>query len=126
ARPPRWETRAAAWRPRSVSRACVSCPIRHPVADQMGDVPRVLVVGAGFGGLAVAKALGGEPAQVLVCDRLNYHLFQPLLYQVAMAGLSATDVAMPIRSILQESNTEVLLAEVTGFDLDKRLVQLSD
>jgi NADH dehydrogenase len=92
----------------------------------MSDVPRVLIVGAGFGGLAVAKALGGEPVQLLVVDRLNYHLFQPLLYQVAMAGLSATDVAMPIRSILQESNTEVLLAEVTGFDLEKRLVQLGD
>jgi NADH dehydrogenase len=92
----------------------------------MADVPRVLIVGAGFGGLAAAKALGGEPVQVVVCDRLNYHLFQPLLYQVAMAGLSSTDVAMPIRSILQESNTEVLMAEVTGFDLDRRLVQLAD
>jgi NADH dehydrogenase len=92
----------------------------------MGDVPRVLIVGAGFGGLAVAKALGGEPVQVVVCDRLNYHLFQPLLYQVAMAGLASTDVAMPIRSILQDSNTEVLLAEVTGFDLGARMAKLAD
>jgi NADH dehydrogenase len=92
----------------------------------MADVPRVLVVGAGFGGLAVAKALGGEPVQVTVCDRLNYHLFQPLLYQVAMAGLSSTDVAMPIRSILRASNTEVLLAEVTAFDLEQRVARLAD
>ena len=60
---------------------------------------RVIIVGAGFGGLAAAKALGsrddGSPVEVTVIDRLNYHLFQPLLYQVAMAGLAATDVAYP-------------------------------
>src|SRR4051812_19387437 len=64
--------------------------------------PRVVIIGAGFGGLAAARALGGEAVQVTVCDRLNYHLFQPLLYQVALAGLSATDVAVPIRSILHD------------------------
>src|SRR5215510_5785998 len=91
---------------------------------------RVIIVGAGFGGLAAAKVLGspddGSRVEVLVCDRLNYHLFQPLLYQVAMAGLSATDVAMPIRSILQESNTEVLMAEVTSFDLAGKTVLLGE
>jgi NADH:ubiquinone reductase (H+-translocating) len=90
------------------------------------SLPRVLIVGAGFGGLAAARALGGAPVDVTVCDRLNYHLFQPLLYQVAMAGLAATDVAMPIRSILQERNTEVLLAEVTRFDLAGKVAELGD
>jgi len=96
------------------------------MADPTSAVPRVLIVGAGFGGLATARALGGEPVQVTVCDRLNYHLFQPLLYQVAMAGLSATDVAMPIRSILQERNTTVLLAEVSRFDLAGKVAELGD
>ena len=86
--------------------------------------PRVLVVGGGFGGLAVARALAGESVEVTVCDRLNYHLFQPLLYQVAMAGLAATDVAVPIRSILHAQNVEVLLGEVIAFDLDRRQAYL--
>src|ERR671924_193356 len=91
------------------------------------SAPRVLIVGAGFGGLEAAKALGGEPAWVTVCDRLNYHLFQPLLYQVALAGLSATDVAVPIRSVVRKhGNIEVLLAEVAGFDLERRVARLSD
>jgi NADH:ubiquinone reductase (H+-translocating) len=94
--------------------------------DPSSAVPRVVIVGAGFGGLAVARALGDEPVQVTVCDRLNYHLFQPLLYQVAMAGLGATDIATPIRSILQERNITTLLAEVTGFDLAGKTVQLAE
>jgi NADH:ubiquinone reductase (H+-translocating) len=89
-------------------------------------VPRVLIVGAGFGGLHAAKELSGEAVQVTVCDRLNYHLFQPLLYQVAMAGLSATDVAVPIRAILRARNVEVLLAEVKDFDLANKRVRFSD
>jgi NADH:ubiquinone reductase (H+-translocating) len=88
--------------------------------------PRVVIIGAGFGGLAAARALGGEPVSVTVCDRLNYHLFQPLLYQVALAGLSATDVATPIRSILHDRNIEVLLAEVAGVDVARRAVRLAD
>jgi NADH dehydrogenase len=87
----------------------------------------VVIVGAGFGGLAAAKALGDEPVEVTVVDRLNYHLFQPLLYQVALAGLAATDVAYPIRSVLHRyDNVDVLLAEVTGFDLAGRKVRLAD
>ncbi|MGV3662990.1 MAG: NAD(P)/FAD-dependent oxidoreductase [Prosthecobacter sp.] len=85
--------------------------------------PRVVIVGAGFGGLAVAKALGGEPVQVTVLDRENHHLFQPLLYQVATAGLSPANIAQPVRSILRKhENIEVLMADVTGFDLEKKLV----
>jgi NADH dehydrogenase len=92
---------------------------------------RVIVVGAGFGGLEVAKALGsrdeGSPVDVTVIDRLNYFLFQPLLYQVAMAGLAATDVAYPIRAALHgRRNVTVLLAEVTGVDVAGRTVKLDD
>ncbi len=85
--------------------------------------PRVVIVGAGFGGLAVAKVLGGEAVQVTVLDRENHHLFQPLLYQVATAGLSPANIAQPVRGILRRhENIEVLMADVTGFDLEKKLV----
>ena len=95
------------------------------------DRKRVIIVGAGFGGLSAAKVLGspddGSPVQVTVIDRLNYHLFQPLLYQVAMAGLAATDVAYPIRAALHgKRNVSVLLAEVTGVDIAARTVRLDD
>ena len=90
-------------------------------------VPRVVIVGAGFGGLNAAKALAGAPAQVTVVDRRNYHTFQPLLYQVATAGLSPGEIASPIRSILRShKNVEVLMAEVTGFDLDRRRVETKE
>ncbi len=85
--------------------------------------PRVVIIGAGFGGLAAAKALGGQPVQVTVLDRENHHLFQPLLYQVATAGLSPANIAQPVRSILcRHENIEVLMAEVRGFDLAQKLV----
>lgn len=87
-------------------------------------VPRVVIVGAGFGGLYAARALAHAPVKLTVLDRTNHHLFQPLLYQVATAGLSPGEIAAPIRSILHSSNTEVLLAEVTGFDLARRTVQI--
>ena len=75
--------------------------------------PRVVIIGAGFGGLEAAKHLGGKPVRVTVIDRTNYHLFQPLLYQVATAALSPADIAAPIRAILGKyDNIEVLLAEV--------------
>jgi NADH dehydrogenase len=83
--------------------------------------PRVLIIGAGFAGLSAARALGRAPVDVLVIDRENHHLFQPLVYQVAMAALSATDISAPIRSVLaRHDNTRVVLAEVIGIDLDKR------
>jgi NADH:ubiquinone reductase (H+-translocating) len=87
-------------------------------------MPRVVIVGAGFGGLNAAKKLAKAPVQVTVIDQKNFHTFQPLLYQVATAGLSPGEIATPIRSILREhKNVEVLLAEVTGFDLDRRIVR---
>src|SRR5438876_1579004 len=86
--------------------------------------PRVAIVGAGFGGLTAARALARAPAHITVIDRKNHHTFQPLLYQVATAGLSPGEIAAPIRSILRgRDNVEVLLGEVTGFDLARRLVE---
>ncbi|HLK91222.1 MAG TPA: NAD(P)/FAD-dependent oxidoreductase [Polyangia bacterium] len=91
-----------------------------------GARPKVVIVGAGFGGLTAAKVLGGTDVAVTVVDRLNYHLFQPLLYQVALAELSATDVAYPIRRILRHhANIEVLLDEVRAIDLKARRVRLA-
>jgi NADH dehydrogenase len=87
--------------------------------------PRVVVIGAGFAGLNAAKALSNAPVDVTVVDRKNHHTFQPLLYQVALAVLSPAEIASPVRTVLRRaSNTEVLLGEVTGFDLQKRLVRL--
>src|SRR5438309_6655274 len=89
--------------------------------------PRVVIVGAGFGGLNAARALARAPVQVIVIDRKNHHTFQPLLYQVATGGLSPGEIASPIRSILSgHNNIEVLMAEVTGFDLERRIVETSD
>jgi NADH:ubiquinone reductase (H+-translocating) len=88
------------------------------------ETPRVVIVGAGFGGLNAAHALASAPVQIIVIDRKNHHTFQPLLYQVATAGLSPGEIAAPIRSILsRHKNVEVLMAEVTGFDLKRRLVE---
>lgn len=88
------------------------------------DKPKVVIIGAGFGGLTVAQSLARVPVHVTVIDRHNYHYFQPLLYQVATAALSPADIAWPIRSILRrQKNTTVLMANVTGVDPDARLVQ---
>ena len=88
---------------------------------------RVVIVGAGFGGLMAAKALKGAEIDLTVVDRHNYHLFQPLLYQVATAALSPAQVAAPIRSILRgQSNVTVRLARVTGVDMAAREVMLDD
>src|SRR4051812_42296921 len=89
--------------------------------------PHVVIVGAGFGGLEAAKKLACEDVQVTVVDRTNYHLFQPLLYQVATAALSPADIAAPIRAILSKcKNTEVILAEVRSIDPEAKKLQLSD
>ncbi|HVU06032.1 MAG TPA: NAD(P)/FAD-dependent oxidoreductase [Polyangiaceae bacterium] len=87
--------------------------------------PHVVIIGGGFGGLNAAKALRRTPVRVTVVDRENHHLFQPLLYQVAMAGLSPADIAVPIRSALSgQENTQVLLADVTRVDLPGKAVVL--
>lgn len=84
---------------------------------------RVVIIGGGFGGLEVAKSLAGVDVDVLLVDRMNYHLFQPLLYQVAMAGLSPAEIASPIRGILAEQkNVRVVLGEVTRIDLEAKQV----
>ena len=91
------------------------------------DKPCVLIVGAGFGGLYAAKALNNAPVRITVIDRRNHHLFQPLLYQVATAGLSPGDIAYPIRGVLgRQQNVRVLLAEAVGVDLASRKVKLRD
>jgi NADH:ubiquinone reductase (H+-translocating) len=88
---------------------------------------RVVIVGAGFGGLAAAKALRNTPASVVLIDRVNHHLFQPLLYQVATTVLTPSQIATPIRSIFRnQKNTTVVMAEVTGVDKDQKCVFVSD
>ncbi len=89
--------------------------------------PRVVIIGAGFGGLEAAKHLGNEPVCVTVIDRTNYHLFQPLLYQVATAALSPADIAAPIRGILGKyQNIDVILAEVQSVDVQAHLVRMGE
>lgn len=91
------------------------------------NVPHVIIVGAGFGGLNAARALRHAPVRVTLIDRNNHHLFQPLLYQVATAGLSAADIAYPIRSVLtNQTNAETVMAEVTGVDTKQKLVWMKD
>jgi len=90
-------------------------------------MPRVVIVGAGFGGLRAARALHNAPVHVTVIDRQNHHLFQPLLYWVATAGLSPADICSPIRRILRkQKNTEVLMAEVTGVDVQEQRVLMGE
>src|SRR3954464_13254616 len=85
--------------------------------------PRIVVVGAGFGGLEAARALAKLPVQVTVIDRSNHHTFQPLLYQVATAGISPAEIAAPIRWILRgHTNVEVLMEEVMDFDVANNTV----
>jgi NADH dehydrogenase len=89
--------------------------------------PKVVIIGGGFGGLSAAQKLGNMPVEVTLIDRKNHFIFQPLLYQVATAVLSAGEVAVPIRRILHPyRNIEVILGEVAGFDKEKRFVRLED
>jgi NADH:ubiquinone reductase (H+-translocating) len=88
---------------------------------------RVVIIGGGFGGLETAKALRNVPVDVTLIDRRNFHLFQPLLYQVATSGLSPGDIAAPLRHILRrQRNTRVIMDEVTGVDTGRRMVLLKD
>jgi NADH dehydrogenase len=89
--------------------------------------PTIIIVGGGFGGLAAAKALRNAPADVVLIDRTNHHLFQPLLYQVATSVLSPAQIGTPIRGILRNhKNTTVILGEVTGVDKDRKCVIVSN
>src|SRR6478609_2953879 len=89
---------------------------------------RVVIIGGGFGGLYAAKQLRVDPElSVTLIDRRNFHLFQPMLYQVATGALAPSEIAQPLRSVLRKQrNTTVILGEVIGLDPDKREVQLSD
>src|SRR5437763_6535494 len=90
-------------------------------------MPRVVIVGAGFGGLQAARALRNVPVHVTVIDRTNHHPFQPLLYQVATTVLPPSDITAPIREVLRkQQNTEVLMAEVTGVDVQEQRVLMHD
>ncbi|HEX7317230.1 MAG TPA: NAD(P)/FAD-dependent oxidoreductase [Pyrinomonadaceae bacterium] len=92
-----------------------------------GGRPKVVIVGGGFGGLYAAKSLAGVPVDVTLVDRKNHHTFQPLLYQVATAVLSPGQIASPLRRILQRArNVEVIMGEVTGFDVEAKRVLLKD
>lgn len=97
----------------------------HCQAPTDQSLPHVVVVGGGFGGVAAARGLAGAACRVTLVDRRNYHLFQPLLYQVATAGLSPADIATPIRSLFRlQSNVRVLLGEVVGVRLASREVMI--
>src|SRR5271166_6545442 len=87
--------------------------------------PKILIIGGGFGGLKAAESLARLPVIITLLDRRNHHTFQPLLYQVATAGLSPAEIAAPIREILaKHDNVEVLLGEVLDFDLERRIVKI--
>ncbi len=105
----------------------VRLPSWQAITEAPVRMPRVVIVGAGFGGLAAATALRHAAVQVTIIDRRNYHLFQPLLYQVATAALSPADIAQPIRSILRrQRNATVLLGRVTGINAAARQVSIGE
>ena len=106
---------------RGTKNAIMAVIVTHSTAEQ--NKPRIVIVGAGFAGLSLAKDLADAPVEVTLIDRHNYHLFQPLLYQVATAGLSPAEIASPIRSILRgQANVTVMLAEVSGVDTTRKEV----
>ena len=95
--------------------------------EQTSKTPRVVIVGGGFGGLATAKALGKAPVEVILIDRTNHHVFQPLLYQVATSVLAPSQMSSPIRDVLRRhKNTTVIMGEVTGVDKAQRCVFVKD
>src|SRR5713101_6948769 len=100
-----------------------SCAMENTPTEK----PQVVIVGAGFGGLEAAKKLACKNLRVTVIDRTNYHLFQPLLYQVATAALSPADIAAPVRAVLSKcKNVEVILAEVQSVDVDVKKIKTTD
>src|SRR6185369_7265708 len=89
--------------------------------------PRIVIVGGGFGGLAAAKALRKAPAEIMLIDRTNHHVFQPLLYQVATSVLAPSQIGFPIRALLaKQKNTTVIQGEVTGVDKSNKCVFVGD
>jgi NADH dehydrogenase len=93
----------------------------------MSGEKRVVIIGGGFGGLYAAKTLAKTNVSITLVDRRNYHLFQPLLYQVATAALNPSDIAAPIRAVLRkQKNVSVIMGEATAIDLDRRIVQMAD
>src|ERR1700739_3332759 len=93
----------------------------------MSATPHIVILGGGFGGLYAAKRLKRAKARITLVDRRNFHLFQPLLYQVATAALNPSDIAYPIRSILaHQPNTNVILGDAIGVDVEKKMVKLTD
>jgi len=93
----------------------------------MSSEKRVVIIGGGFGGLYAAKTLAKTNVRITLVDRRNYHLFQPLLYQVATAALNPSDIAAPIRAVLRkQKNVSVIMGEATAIDLDRRIVQMAD
>jgi NADH dehydrogenase len=105
----------------------VSAAAARDPAPGEARAPHVVIVGAGFGGLAAARALAHAPVRVTIVDRSNHHLFQPLLYQVAMAALSPGEIAVPIRALFRDDrNVSVLMAEVVSFDLQRGTLGLGD
>jgi len=106
-------------------RICIFCHVRYIKRVGGNQKTHVVVLGAGFGGLTFCKQLQLAEAAITLVDRTNYHLFQPLLYQVATCGLAATDIAQPVRTILSDHpNVTVLLDNATGFDLARKQVLL--
>ncbi len=104
-----------------------SSPTASPSDPSSGPIPHVVVLGGGFGGLRAAKKLGKAPVRVTLIDKRNFHLFQPLIYQVATASLSPSDIGWPLRSELQDQvNTTVLLEDVRDIDLDRQVVIFED
>src|ERR1700694_3038536 len=100
---------------------------RTEAKEEQMAVPRIIIVGGGFGGLAAAKALKNTPAEVTLIDRTNHHLFQPLLYQVATSVLTPSQIGWPIREIFRKQrNTTVILGEVTGVDKEQKNVFVSN
>src|SRR5438105_5091903 len=102
--------------------------MKNSLESSAGSPPaRVVILGGGFGGLYAAKALKHVAVRVTIVDRRNYHLFQPLLYQVATAALNPSDIAYPIRSVVaRQTNTNVLLGEATAIDVTRKIVKLVD
>ena len=93
----------------------------------MSETQRVVIIGGGFGGLYAAKTLAKASVRITLVDRRNYHLFQPLLYQVATAALNPSDIAAPIRAVLRkQKNVSVIMGDATGIDLDRKIVRLAD